>query len=249
MIETDLSEPSSATHTQRALLSLRKRVLSGVMPGGTRLFEVALAEDLQISRTPIRAALSQLAEEGLLDRVRGGGFVVRSFALADVVDTIELRGVLEGTAARLAAERGAVPELLAELEACVLAIDASLRGGSQDIDLNTYSTLNTRFHTALAAASGSLVIAREIARVTHLPFAAPSAFLGDHLQIDSFRRSLVPAQEQHRALVEAIGLREGARAESIAREHARAARRNVEYLFASDPDQRRGLASLALVAN
>ena len=50
--------------------------------------------------------MSRLAEEGLLDRVNSGGFVVRTFGFADVVDAIELRGVLEGTAARLAAERG-----------------------------------------------------------------------------------------------------------------------------------------------
>ena len=65
-----------------------------------------LAKEFSISRTPIREALSRLAEEGLLERARGGGFVVRSFAIADVLDMIELRGVLEGTAARLAAERG-----------------------------------------------------------------------------------------------------------------------------------------------
>lgn len=243
------SDHASATHTQRALLTLRQRILSGAMSGGTRLFEVALADDLEISRTPIRAALSQLAEEGLLERVRGGGFVVRSFALADVVDTIELRGVLEGTAARLAAERGAAPDHLKAMETALAAIDACMAHGADDIDLDDYSNLNSRFHADLAAASGSRVIQREIERVTRLPFAAPSAFLGDHLQIDSFRRSLLPAQEQHRALIEAIRLREGARAESIAREHARAARRNVEYLFTTDPDQRIGLASLALVAS
>ena len=56
-----------------------------------------LAKEFSISRTPIREALSRLAEEGLLERARGGGFVVRSFAIADVLDMIELRGVLEGT--------------------------------------------------------------------------------------------------------------------------------------------------------
>ncbi len=75
-----------------------------------RLFEVSLAETLEISRTPVREALSRLAEEGLLDRLPNGGFVVRRFGYEDVIDSIELRGVMEGTAARLAAERGASPE-------------------------------------------------------------------------------------------------------------------------------------------
>jgi GntR family transcriptional regulator, vanillate catabolism transcriptional regulator len=106
-------EEKTATHAQRALVALRKRILGGELAGGTRLYEVALAEELGISRTPVRAALSVLAEESLLDRGAGGGFVVRSFAVRDVVDTIELRGVLEGTAARMAAERGVPDSLMA----------------------------------------------------------------------------------------------------------------------------------------
>jgi len=100
---------AASTHTLRARIEVRERILRGDLPGGTRLFEVALAEDLGISRTPVREAMSRLVEEGLLERVRGGGFTVRRFALADVIDTIELRGVLEGTAARLGAERGLAP--------------------------------------------------------------------------------------------------------------------------------------------
>lgn len=217
------------------------------MQGGTRLFEVALAEELAISRTPVRAALSQLAEEGLLDRVRGGGFMVRGFALADVVDTIELRGVLEGTAARFAAERGAAPEKLRELEGILTAIDACIVENNQENGLAGYSKLNTRLHEILAELSGSPVLQREIERVTRLPFAAPSAFLADDMRISSFRQTLIPAQEQHRAIVEAIRAREGTRAESLAREHARAARRNVEFLFSTDPDSRASLPSLALI--
>lgn len=231
------------------MIALRQRILSGQLAGGTRLFEVALAEDLEISRTPIRAALSHLAEEGLLERVRGGGFVVRSFALADVVDTIELRGVLEGTAARLAAERGVSPDRLDEIGAIVTRLDDCLNVPMEYIDLDQYSRLNTQFHAALSALAGSAVIQREIERVTRLPFASPSAFLADHHQIDRFRRTLPPAQEQHRALIEAIVAREGARAESIAREHARAARRNVEYLFRGDPVRRAALPSMALIAS
>lgn len=240
---------TAETHAQRALITLRQRILSGGMQGGTRLFEVALAEELEISRTPIRAALSQLAEEGLLDRVRGGGFVIRSFALADVVDTIELRGVLEGTAARFAAERGAAPEKLRALEALLAEIDSCVLEKIKEIDLADYSRLNTRFHALLAEMAESPVLQREIERVTRLPFAAPSAFLADDMQIDSFRRTLIPAQEQHRALVDAIRAREGTRAESIAREHARAARRNVEFLFSADPESRAALPSLALIAS
>ncbi len=114
----------AATHGRRAVIELREKIVSGELPGGMRLFEVSLAETLEISRTPVREALSRLAEEGLLDRLPNGGFVVRRFGYADVIDSIELRGVMEGTAARLAAERGASPEGLARLQEIVEKIDA-----------------------------------------------------------------------------------------------------------------------------
>lgn len=239
------ADAKSATHAQRALITLRQRILGGQIAGGTRLFEVALADQLGISRTPIRAALARLAEEALLDRTSGGGFVVRSFAVRDVVDTIELRGVLEGTAARLAAERGAPPEMLARARAIIQQIDALFT--SETVDIEGYSILNTQFHTHLAAMSQSDVVMRQIERIIALPFASPSAFLDDHAHARALRTTLGAAQEQHRALVDAITHREGARAESLAREHARAARRNVEKLLAHQTAHQGAVPSLAIL--
>jgi GntR family transcriptional regulator of vanillate catabolism len=235
-------EPRPSTHAQRALVALRKRILSGELPGGTRLYEVALADALGISRTPVRAALSRLAEEELLDRTPGGGFVVRTFAVRDVVDAIELRGVLEGTAARMAAERGAPEALLAEAREVVGRIDGLF--ADPELDMDGYSVLNARFHRLLARMSQSDVLCREIERITALPFASPSAFLDDQSHQANLTRTLSVAQEQHRAIVEAVASREGFRAEALAREHARAARRNVELLLARGPALAPGLAIL-----
>jgi GntR family transcriptional regulator, vanillate catabolism transcriptional regulator len=228
------TEPAN-THGQRALIDLRQRIVEGALPGGTRLYEVALADELGISRTPVREAMSRLAEEGLLERVRSGGFIVRSFALTEVIDTIELRGILEGTAARFAAERGVTEARMAPMREVLRQLDALFAPEVEVVDLDRYGDLNAEFHRGLAGLSGSAVIEAEIARVTRLPFASPSAFLPERTQIDAFRRTLAPAQAQHQALIEAITNREGARAEALAREHARAARVNVEAIFAADP--------------
>lgn len=241
------AEDRGATHAQRALITLRQRILGGHLPGGTRLYEVALAEELGISRTPVRAALSRLAEEALLDRTAGGGFVVRSFAIADVVDTIELRGVLEGTAARLAAERGAPEALLAEAEQILHGIDALFR--SEPFDMEVYSRLNAQFHQLLARLAQSEVLLREIERIIALPFASPSAFLDDQSRQAELVKTLAAAQEQHRAILDAIRNREGFRAESLTREHARAARRNVEFLLSNDAALWERAPSLAILAN
>lgn len=230
-----VAETASSNLTKRAAHALRQRIVKGELTGGTRLYEVALSEELQISRTPVREAMSRLAEEGLLERAPAGGFQVRAFSLADVCDAIELRGVLEGTAARLAAERGAEPAALAALRALLPRLDACFDGGR--VDLDAYSELNGQFHAALGAACRSDVIARELERVRSLPFASPSAFV---LGGPGAAASLVVAQAQHRALVEAIEAREGARAEALAREHARTARANLGAVY--DADNRQGEA-------
>ncbi|HEY5294428.1 MAG TPA: GntR family transcriptional regulator, partial [Gaiellaceae bacterium] len=96
---------NSESQTTKATLGLRELIFEGAFAKGERVAEVELSDRLQVSRTPLRTALMRLAHEGLLEPLPGGGFVVASFARGDVVDAIELRGVLEGTAARLAAER------------------------------------------------------------------------------------------------------------------------------------------------
>lgn len=236
----------ATTRAERALVALRQRILNGALPGGMRLFEVALAEELDISRTPIRAALSKLAEEGLLDRARGGGFVVRSFQLADVIDTIELRGVLEGTAARFAAERGVAERDLDTAQRILADIDLAI--SAQPIDMEAYARLNSEFHAHLPRMARSDALAREIARVTALPFASPSAFLEDESHATQLRRNISAAQDQHRAIVEAIAARQGARAESMAREHARAALRNVQALTRDATAAEDGVPMLALLS-
>lgn len=229
-----MKEPANNTHATRTVIELRKKILAGELTGGMRLFEVPLSEELEISRTPLRDAMSRLAEEGLLERARGGGFVVRKFTISDVIDAIELRGVLEGTAARLAAERGARPEALSRMEKIVADLDACFGDVPGEVDFEAYSALNAQFHKELAFLAGSEIVGREVERAARLPFASPSAFLPDKADIASFRRSLTVAQHQHKAILQAIKAREGFRAESVAREHARTARRNLEYILNED---------------
>jgi GntR family transcriptional regulator of vanillate catabolism len=195
---TPMSGETNVTQAVRAQRQLRESILAGDLPAGARLLEVPLAERLAISRTPIRDALARLAEEGLLDRVRGGGFVVRTFSLGDVFDAIELRGVLEGTAARLAAERGAQPARLNVLAGVVVALDSALSSRGGEFDMELYTELNERFHELLWDLAGSAIVQREIARVARLPFGSPSSFLqgmpGDagFVRSNSPRRSTAP---------------------------------------------------------
>jgi GntR family transcriptional regulator of vanillate catabolism len=231
----------------KALLGVRDLVFGGQVRPGERLSEISIAEKLGISRTPIRAALARLEQEGLLELIPSGGYAVRSFTREEVIDAIELRGVLEGTAARLAAERGVQPARLRAINDLLRGLDDTMTDRPEDMDFDRYVELNAQFHEALAGLAGSETIRREIERVTQLPFASPSAFLDKQADVPAFRRSLVIGQSQHRAIINAIELREGGRAEALAREHGRLARQNLEYVIEQDRSLMRRVPALALV--
>src|SRR5262245_21138379 len=94
-----------ASQTARALFSLRESLIRGEFAPGERMAELPLVARLGVSRTPIRLALERLAHIGLLDINASGGFTVRGYTPAEALDAIEIRGVIEGTAARLASAR------------------------------------------------------------------------------------------------------------------------------------------------
>src|SRR5512143_3757926 len=94
------------SQSTRSLLRLRELILNGEFQAGARMSELPLVERLGVSRTPLRLALAELEHEGLLRSLSRAGYAVREFTQDDIRDAIELRGVLEGTAARFAAERG-----------------------------------------------------------------------------------------------------------------------------------------------
>lgn len=218
------------SQTLKALLGIRELVFSGAIGPGERLSEVILSHRLSLSRTPIRAALAQLEQEGVLETIPSGGYTVRGFTQADVADAIELRGVLEGTAARFAAERGVAPVRLQAMHALLAEID-TIVAEPQEMDFSAYIDRNGEFHELLHTLSGSDTLRRELARVMKLPFALPNAFVTAQAQMPEIRASLVVAQAQHRAIVDAIELREGGRAEALAREHARLARNNLDVVI------------------
>ena len=221
-------EPAASSQSMRAQLQLREMLVGGELRPGERITELAMVEQLAMSRTPIRTALVRLQEEGLLEALPGGGFVVREFSEDDIHDAIELRGTLEGLAARLAAERGASNSVLAQLRDCLAAIDELLAQPKlSERGFAHYAEHNGRFHALLAEASGSALVQRQIERVITLPFASPNGFVMVDRGGPQARDRLVIAHEQHRAIVEAIARREGARAQSLALEHARNAQRNL----------------------
>ncbi|MFN3984539.1 MAG: GntR family transcriptional regulator [Rhodocyclaceae bacterium] len=201
--------------------SLRRLILEGVIPQGERMAEIPVAERLGVSRTPVRLAFRVLEQEGLLARVGKRGLVVRAFSEADVMCAVEVRGVLEGLAARRLAEAGMTAAVSDTLQ-------AALHDGAQvldkgylvEADIAAWSDLNARFHKTIVEATGARPIADAIARNNHLPFASSDSIVIDFGALGREYEKLRVAQLQHQLLFGALVSGEGARAEMLMREHA-----------------------------
>ena len=219
----------SSSQTARATLALREMLVQGRFRPGERIREVPLAAQLNVSRIPLHLALERLAHEGFLQMRPTRGFVVQGFSTEDIYDAIELRGLLEGAAARLATERLKDVRELEPLEEANREIATLVRRRKLTMEaFNRYIELNAKFHSALLDLSRSRMLRRAIEQACSLPFASPSAFLKRQYISPGLRELFLISADQHCAIVEAIGNREGMRAELLTREHARVARRNLE---------------------
>jgi len=207
--------------TTHVVVTLRQQIVSGRLAAGERLAEIPVAESLGVSRTPVRLAFRSLEQEGLLEKAGKRGFVVRRFSEADVRAAIEVRGMLEGLAARYLAERGMSE---AERDALALSLgegqEVLAKGYLADEDLARWSRLNQRFHDTLVQSHESHVIADAIARNNHLPFASADSIVIDKGALDREYEKLRFAQAQHELVFDALEQRESARAEMLMREHA-----------------------------
>jgi GntR family transcriptional regulator of vanillate catabolism len=233
-----------ASQTARALFSLRESLLRGEFAPGERMSELPLVAKLGVSRTPIRLALERLAHIGLLDLHASGGFTVRGYTPAEALDAIEMRGVVEGTAARLASER------LTDTS----ELDALRRLGEQMDRLERltldsfahYMDLNEAFHATIVDLAKSTILTRAFQQAVSLPFASPSAMVFPTSGLAYSDAALAVAKEHHRGLIEAIATRQGTRAENLAREHAFIARR-VLVMALSDTDALRRVPGASLI--
>lgn len=220
----------------KTLLLLRDLIVKGELRPGERVSELQMVDRLGVSRTPVRAALVRLEQEGLVEAIASGGYAVKAFSEAEVMVAIEIRGTLEGLAARIAAERGAPSIELRRARDVLDEIDSVVRRETIDVDISRYVELNARFHTLVVAMAASPALSREIERAGALPFASPSALVPVQTRSPESHHILTIAQDQHRTVLAAIERREGTRAEAIMREHARLAHRNLERALADQGD-------------
>jgi GntR family transcriptional regulator of vanillate catabolism len=205
----------------RALVRIREMILRGKLSVGQRVAEAPLAELLGMSRTPVRQALPVLAQEGLLAEHETRGYVVRGFGTSDILDALDIRGTLEGLAARRVAEHGASRNLIDALRRCLADGDRILgRGQVEESDEALYADMNARFHDLIVREAHSPMIEQALERNARIPFAGSQAIAFDRTSLRQMHEILTYAHRQHRVIVAAIEGGEGARVEMLMREHA-----------------------------
>jgi len=226
---------------------IREMILRGELGPGERVAEAPLAELLGMSRTPVRQALPVLAQEGLLAEHQTRGYVVRGFSTADVLDAIDLRGVLEGLAARRVAERGVSRTLLQALSVCLAEGDQILAEGHvADKFEALYVDMNVRFHQLIVAECRSPIIQQALERNARIPFAGPQALALDKTSLERMYDTMAYAHRQHHCIVSALERGESSRVEALMREHTNPVKENLN-IPATGGEDREVIPRLALV--
>ncbi|SNT13083.1 DNA-binding transcriptional regulator, GntR family [Asanoa hainanensis] len=219
-MEAQLIPGERRTAHQMVRDSLRRAILDGTLPAGSRLVQADIAARLRVSTTPVREALRDLASEGLIRLDAHRGAVVRETSLAEVREIYLIRRLLEPEAVKVAVQE-LTPDLLARLERLQAELDAAREPGR-------WVALNREFHRVLNSAAGLHRLAEILnhlddnaAVYVNMALRAADA---DHL--DS-------GNEHHQRLLEACRDGDGERAAKLVVEHLQQTLSTVERAVTS----------------
>jgi GntR family transcriptional regulator of vanillate catabolism len=218
-----------STQTSKIVFDLSQLIIQGELAPDESVTETQLAQKFGVSRTPVRQALALLNREGLLQKSTGRSYKVRRFAHQEILDAIEVRGVLEGLAVKNLAEFKTGIRVVRELDAC-LAQEAGVldemesRGLSPKL-VQQYYTLNSRFHGLIIQGSQNEALIGALEIANRIPFVSVGSLaryknLGDSKIDRDELHFFIYSHMQHAEIVDAIRLGQGARAEALMRAHA-----------------------------
>jgi DNA-binding GntR family transcriptional regulator len=202
------------TSASRAYEIIKRKIITLEMPPGSAIHESALADELQLGRTPIREALRLLQAEQLVDTIPRRGMFVTNVSITDLQQIAEVRIELEGLSARLAAQR-ATPEEIARLEE---HLDESERLPDQDPRVVIHT--DRRLHIWIAEASHNDYLVSEVDRYYTLSLRLW------HLALARVQTTDLNV-DVHRKVIESIKEHAAERAEELMQEHIRSFHRSI----------------------
>jgi DNA-binding GntR family transcriptional regulator len=191
------------TLSRAAYRALREDIVEGVVAPNAILSERDMAERFGISRTPLRAALSRLESEGLIERLDNGALLVRAVTVEKLLEILRLRQMLEGAAAARAAGRGLTEALLAARGAAARFIDGPA-------DFESFWAEDERFHMAVAHAAGLVLLPGILAEQRAI--VRRSTIIRTHARFDEQSR-------EHVAVIDAIEARDPVAAHAAMSHH------------------------------
>lgn len=201
------------TSTELATERLREAILSGDFLPGDKLHQDRLAEMLGTSRTPLRAALTTLAQTGLVSYTSNRGFHVREFSLAEVEGAFTVRAEMEALACRLAAAN-ITDEGRRCFDALVAEGDRLLSPGVLLPEhLPDYRRMNVNFHTLVMKLAGNAWIHSFVAQLHNVPAASDRVIMWRDFKV------IARSHDDHHRIARALSQGQGERAAAIMREH------------------------------
>jgi GntR family transcriptional regulator of vanillate catabolism len=237
-----LADPQHAEMTTHTVLSkLRELIVTGKIAPDTRLRAEALAEQLEVSRTPVRSALALLSAEGLVSYSVNRGYTVRPVTIRDIFDSIDVRATLEALACQQSVERGWSEQDLEQLANLSRQLRAIVDKGewSETIEREWYE-INRLFHRLIDRAAQNAVLRNtirmtliypvlgDVARIcpsvaAHVPqrFRQLPATVPDHIR---------ESQLDHERVLEAIRAGDGIEAARLMSAHVLATKTRLHAI-------------------
>lgn len=213
--------------TDDAYARLREMILSNVLHPGQKLVDRDLAEQLGVSRTPVREALGRLAMIGLVEARTRRGFYVTQFSTEQVADLYEFRKILEVHAVKLAAQN-AQPSHLLEFDRILGDLD---KLNSDPIDHASAVKLDLWIHDTIARASGNLSLHQAMQNVLDKVMCFISVEIAD-------KDSLAAAHRQHKAILHMIKEKDAEAAAKLICTHVDSALESLIRVFQARDDVR-----------
>jgi len=237
MAEPQQTEP--ATHS--VLMQLREMIVTGKIAPDSKLRAEALASLLNVSRTPIRSALAVLSAEGLVNYSVNRGYTVRTVTIGDVFDSISVRSLLEGMAARSAVDLGWEPGALSRAISVVEQGRAILDKGqwSEQIEYEWYD-LNRQFHLSILIAARNEVLRNSLRMTLIYPILGDAARLCPSIaasvplryrQLSSTPPDhVLESQAEHEAVLDAFRREDADEAQRLMSSHVLATRHRLKAI-------------------
>ena len=205
---------------------LKSGIIDGTLKSGTKLLEVKIAEQMGISRTPIREALRELAAKGFVKMVPNQGIIVSSDSIEDIREVIQIRGVLEGLAARLAATL-MTKEQLDQLEILLRKMEIFARKNNP----MDFGDVDAEFHNIIVNSSGNHRLMQMRKNITE------QAHRYRIKSLHVFGR-LTRSTEEHQKMYDALKKKDSEKADKACQEHIENTLKNILSHVTEEKDEK-----------